>query len=114
MKFADLGSGQDAAVQTLISWGDSGGLAAQVNFAKQKIGGDTMEKSKLLADAKIGNLKEGMKIWFGSDTHSQAARVGKLKMVTVYNPTGGNVSRMTGAEFANAAAGASAFVVAGA
>jgi hypothetical protein len=113
LKFSDLGSAQDDAVQTLISWGSSGGLAAQVGYAKQAIGGNTIGKGKLLADAKSGKLKPGMKIWFGSEVHSRAASVNNLKMVTVYDPNTGGVTRMTGPDFANEAAGDGTFVVAG-
>jgi hypothetical protein len=112
-KFADLGSAQDDAVQTLIGWGSSGGLAAQVGYAEGKIGGKKVDKGELLNNAKTGALKAGMKIWFGSDGHSRAASVNNLKMVTVYEPNDGSISKMTGADFANIAAGDNTFVVAG-
>jgi len=113
LKFSDLGGSQSDAVDTLVAWGDTGGgLDAQVDYAKKAIGGKPANKFKFMDDAKTGKIKTGTRIWFGSDVHSQAARVLEGGTFAVYDPTRGNVRTMSGADFANHAMTDKTFVVA--
>jgi hypothetical protein len=113
LKFSGLGSTQRAeAVNELASWNNVG-LAAQVSYAEQQIAGKTVDKGSLLEDARQGKIKEGTKIWFGTDAHARAAMVGAKQQVTVYDPNTGGTKTMNLSQFADDAQGASSFVVAG-
>jgi hypothetical protein len=113
LKFSDLGGSQSDAVDTLVSWGDTGGgLDAQVAYAKSAIGGKVANKFTFIDQARTGKMKAGTKIWYGTDDHSKAARVLEGGAFAVYNPTSGSVEPISADEFANRAMAEKTFVVA--
>jgi hypothetical protein len=111
LKFSGLRDKQ-AAIQTLIDWGSTGGLAAQVGHARATLKGTDGNRKEVVVAAAKNELPVGTKIWFGSNNHAEAAFVAEKNRYAVYDPNTGGVVNKTGMDFAKYAQKASAFVLA--
>ena len=113
LKFKDLDlSTRQKAVQTLYDWGGTGGLAAQEQYAIQKLTAQKITKNNVIQNAQNGTYNAGTKIWFGTDIHTQAAVVLANGTYNVYDPNTGLVKNMTGTAFATYANSSNVFIVA--
>ncbi|MEU4930473.1 hypothetical protein AB0G54_28855 [Streptomyces yokosukanensis] len=92
-------------------WASQGGLAAQTQYAEARLGGHVVTKAQLTSDAASGELPPGTLIWFGSDTHAEAAVATGKNQFLMYDPNTGKATTRDGKGFIAYIATKNAFVV---
>ncbi|MCD9196240.1 eCIS core domain-containing protein [Streptomyces albireticuli] len=99
------------ASDTVRRWAASGGLEAQEQYARTRLGGATVDGTRLAGQATSGKLPPGTLIWFGTSRHAEAAVVAAAGQFLMYDPNTGRTTTRDADGFAAYIASRNAFVV---
>jgi hypothetical protein len=112
LRFLDFAAGdrRDASMK-VRSWADRGGGAAQVQYAATELHGAAVQPAVVIKKAAAGALPPGTQIWFGTDSHAEAALVTEDGKFLMYDPNTGATTKRTSQQFCQYMAGKNAAVV---
>lgn len=101
---------RDASTQ-VREWASAGGLAAQTAYAEKQLKGHSVTKEALVSDLTARALPPGTRVWFGSDTHAEAAVVTAKDRSLMYDPNTGKATPRSSKEFISYIASKNSFIV---
>ncbi|PRH80382.1 hypothetical protein C6N75_04445 [Streptomyces solincola] len=101
------------AADHVRKWAGEGGLAAQVAYARQSLGGHEVSRAEINHSVAAGAFAAGTQIWFGNSQHAEAAVVTSQGKYLMYDPNTGKAVTRDAQGFATYVAHKDTFVVSG-